>query len=171
MHSSSITKIIAAFTLTLGTLPIALAEQRVAVKSDDLRDVFVTAGYAAAFGAATGVALLPFMSGSVSSNMRVVAGGASIGFLLGSAISIYNISTHIHAANNRTPYGVYPQEDETLYGIQEETENQPLSALPPRCKNPTGALVVGCGKNISMSWPDVQIAPQAISVPLVRVQF
>jgi hypothetical protein len=149
----------------------AAAQQRLAVKSDDLRDVFMTAGYAAAFGAATGVALLPFLSGSVSSNMRVVAGGASIGFLLGSALSLYNISANLHATNNRGNNDNFAPNDDTVYGINEDPESVPMSSKPVSCEPTYGAIVVGCGSRLSMGLPDVQFTPQSVHVPIVNVRF
>lgn len=166
-HKSSI-----ALTLTsIATLcanQTSLAQQRVAVKSDDMREVFVTAGYSAAFGAATGVALLPFISGTVSQNMRIVAGGASIGFLLGSALSFYNISANIHAANTRPTGPEYSTDEDTRYS---SNEHEPLGFAPTKCTAPTNALVVGCGNRLSLSWPDVQIAPNSVSVSMLNVRF
>ncbi len=52
---------------------------------DKLRQVFVVSFYSAAFGAAFGAALLPFFPEPPVANMRFIAGGASLGFILGSA--------------------------------------------------------------------------------------
>jgi hypothetical protein len=171
MLTKPMLKAIATFAVSLTVMNTAAAQQRLAVKSDDLRDVFLTAGYAAAFGAATGVALLPFLSGSVSSNMRVVAGGASIGFLLGSALSLYNISSNIHASNSRSNNGNFAPDDETVYGINEGPDAMPMSYHPAPCKPTYGALVVGCGSRLSMSLPDVQFTPESVHVPILNVRF
>ncbi len=178
--------LVAILTISLAanaaTCSAAQAQQRVAVHSDDLRDVFVTAGYAAAFGAATGVALLPFLPGNVSDNMRVVAGGASVGFLLGSALSLYNVSAGVHTGlNGRNGRGnsrnleALP-DDETTYGLYDSRgtnsgDNEPLGALPSNCKQPFGSLVVGCGNRLSLSWPDVAIAPKSLTVSLLHIRF
>ena len=54
------------------------------------REVFLTAGYSAAFGAAVGAALLPF-SQRPTKNLNLVASGASVGFLAGSLFGFVNL--------------------------------------------------------------------------------
>lgn len=55
-------------------------------------DLFVTAGYCTAFGAAVGASLLAFTD-EPADNLRYVAMGASLGFLGGSILGTYVIFT------------------------------------------------------------------------------
>ncbi len=48
--------------------------QQAFTSEDDMRDIFIAGGYGALFGATMGTAILPFLSGSPISNIRVVAG-------------------------------------------------------------------------------------------------
>ncbi len=52
------------------------------------QDLFVTAGYGTAFGAAMGTALLSFQS-DPNKNLRYIAIGASLGFIGGSILGSY----------------------------------------------------------------------------------
>ncbi|NBO37801.1 hypothetical protein EBU99_04365 [bacterium] len=61
------------------------------VGTENFQELFTTAGYSALFGAALGTAVLPFLPENSVSNLRVVAGGASLGFVLGSAMALYNL--------------------------------------------------------------------------------
>lgn len=54
------------------------------------QDLFITAGYATAFGAALGAAALSF-SGNPERHLRYVAVGASLGFIGGSLLGSYII--------------------------------------------------------------------------------
>lgn len=65
---------------------------------EQFQDLFVTAGYATAFGAALGAAALTF-SGSPERHLRYVAVGASLGFLGGSALGSYLIFAPTFASN------------------------------------------------------------------------
>ncbi|MBM4253282.1 MAG: hypothetical protein FJ146_15030 [Deltaproteobacteria bacterium] len=54
------------------------------------QDLFLTAGYCTAFGAALGTAMLAFTT-NPTENLRFVAVGASLGFIGGSALGSYII--------------------------------------------------------------------------------
>jgi len=154
----------------------ASAEQRATVRSDDMRDVLMTAGYASVFGAASGVALLPFLSGGVSSNLRIVAGGASIGFLAGSAFGFYNMTTQSRAYSDNYDYNTPNNETYSLdRDPYRNQDSEPLSAIPSReCKTheiPTNALIVGCGHRISLNLPLPMIAPQGYTLPVINIRF
>jgi hypothetical protein len=55
---------------------------------DQFKDLFITAGYATAFGAALGAATLSFKS-NPESHLRFIAVGASLGFFGGSVLGTY----------------------------------------------------------------------------------
>lgn len=57
---------------------------------EQFQDLFVTAGYSTAFGAALGLALLSFSS-DPSSELSTIAVGASLGFIGGSLLGTYMI--------------------------------------------------------------------------------
>jgi hypothetical protein len=67
------------------------AKAQVLVNSEQYQELFVSAGYSALFGAALGTALLPFLPANSLSNLRVIAGGASVGFIAGSVMALYNM--------------------------------------------------------------------------------
>ncbi|MEY2987634.1 MAG: hypothetical protein RJB13_1155 [Pseudomonadota bacterium] len=67
------------------------AQAQAIVGTEQFHEIFATAGYSAVFGAAIGTAMLPFIPQNTVSNLRVVSGGASIGFVLGSALALYSL--------------------------------------------------------------------------------
>ena len=62
------------------------------------RDLFVTAGYATAFGAALGAATLSFKS-RPENHLRFIAVGASLGFIGGSFLGSYVVFSPIFSLN------------------------------------------------------------------------
>lgn len=124
---------------------------------DTFREVFVTAGLSAAFGAAAGAALLPFFPESPMDNLRFVAGGASLGFLGGSVFAFYNLSQR----GTYTPAYPARQNDES----QEPdyyAESEPI---------PQGSLIGGAGKNVALRIPTVIWNGQQTSVHLLHWKF
>lgn len=99
-------KLIALGALT--AFPSLPAEAQSLVGTEQFHEIFATAGYSAVFGAALGTALLPFIPQNTVSNLRVVSGGASIGFVLGSALALYGLRRPAAPAYGM-PYG-HPQE-------------------------------------------------------------
>src|SRR5262245_32376943 len=96
------------FILSLISLSgMALAQHAPAPQASQVdqtfRDVFMTAGYAAAFGAALGAATLPFQNEPLK-NLNYVAGGASIGFVAGTMFGVYNV-----IQQNQQATMVYPE--------------------------------------------------------------
>lgn len=74
---------IAFLSVTAGTAKAQSTEER-------FQDLFVTAGYCAAFGAALGTAMLAFTE-NPADNLKYVATGASLGFIGGSVLGGYII--------------------------------------------------------------------------------
>lgn len=77
---------LALFTVGLPS-PTAQAQQVISVE-ERFQDVFLTAGYCTAFGAAFGTALLAWTT-NPSENLNYIAIGASLGFIGGSALGTY----------------------------------------------------------------------------------
>ena len=66
------------------------------------RDLFVTAGYATALGAALGAATLSFKS-NPEDNLRFIAVGASLGFIGGSFLGSYVVFSPMFSFNDVEP--------------------------------------------------------------------
>lgn len=75
-----------ALAAILSTAGIAQAQST----EEKFQDLFVTAGYCTAFGAAVGTAILAWTE-DPTANLRYVAMGASLGFLGGSMLGSYII--------------------------------------------------------------------------------
>ncbi len=110
--------------LALGTLsPRALGQST----EERFRDLFTTAGYATAFGAALGAAALSFKE-NPENHLRYVAIGASMGFIGGSVLGTYVIFTPGFAdqkagldytyASNKPGVTVSPLIDTQTHNIQ-----------------------------------------------------
>ncbi len=78
------------------------AQQQVATE-ERFQDLFVTAGYCTAFGAALGTAFLAFTA-NPSENLRFVAVGASLGFIGGSALGSYIIFSPLMSVEGPSRY-------------------------------------------------------------------
>lgn len=76
--------------LCLGSLSINAGTAQAQSTEERFQDLFVTAGYCAAFGAALGTATLAFHE-NPSDNLKYVAMGASLGFIGGSVLGTYVI--------------------------------------------------------------------------------
>jgi hypothetical protein len=156
--------------LLLNTSTLA---QQAYTNEEDMRDIFFTGGYGALFGATMGTALLPFLSDSPLNNLRVIAGGASIGFMMGSAYGIYNLS---HAKRN-SYFNYTPENDDTyFYSMPPFTPHQ--GKLPVK-KNlvqkktlpRTGALIVGEGPSFGLAFPAFWITRNQIEVMVAALKF
>lgn len=78
-------------TLVGASLPSSAAQAQALAASEQFQDLFATAGYSALFGAALGTAVLPFLPDGSVSGLRIVAGGASLGFVAGSVMALYSL--------------------------------------------------------------------------------
>ncbi|MEN9833821.1 MAG: hypothetical protein RL011_14 [Pseudomonadota bacterium] len=67
------------------------------------QDLFLTAGYCTAFGAALGTAMLAFTT-NPTENLRFVAVGASLGFIGGSALGSYIILSPLLTDGSKDNY-------------------------------------------------------------------
>lgn len=85
-----------------GAIFLGLGSSRATAQSTEERfqDLFVTAGYATAFGAALGAAMLSFVS-DPASELRYVAYGASLGFIGGSVMGTYVIFSPMLSLENQ----------------------------------------------------------------------
>lgn len=90
-----------AATLMFSAAPKAHATNFQPSTEEQFQDIFVTAGYATAFGAALGAAALTF-SGNPERHLRYVAVGASLGFLGGSVLGSYLIFAPSFAWDNES---------------------------------------------------------------------
>lgn len=77
---------LALFTLMFAMAPLSFAQAP--STEERFQDVFITAGYATAFGAALGAACLSFLD-DPQDHLQYVAVGASLGFIGGSILGTY----------------------------------------------------------------------------------
>lgn len=131
--------------------------QAVMQAEDQFQEVFVTGGYSAAFGAATALAIVVFL-GNPEANMRFVLGGASAGFVAGSAYAFYRISL----ANKATAYPMnYSEEDGYL----------PPSPPAARNEYPTGASINRTSPKYAFGIPRVHFTKEGTELSLLRLKF
>ncbi|MBX9838372.1 MAG: hypothetical protein K2X69_08665 [Silvanigrellaceae bacterium] len=155
----------------------AQAQQVYGGGEDDMRDIFVAGGYGALFGATMGTAILPFLSGSPMNNIRVVAGGASIGFMMGSAYGLYNVSkAQTNSYFNYTPEN---NDDNYYYSMPPVIPGQGYVAPKKEEKNivkkkelpKAGALIVGEGSDIGFAIPAFWIGEKQFGFVLASLRF
>lgn len=155
--------------------------QQAIMTEEDMGNVFISGGYGSLFGACMGAATLPFTDGNATQNLRVVAGGASIGFIVGSLYGIYAI-----ANTTRTSYFNYtdPEKDDDngnnyYYSMPETPQTHGKNNLVPQedeeqndAQRPMiGALLMGNGKNIGMGIPNVWVGNKAVAIQLAQFTF
>jgi hypothetical protein len=152
--------------LVAGSLPlsqVARAESDLQAE-DSFREVFVTAGYSAAFGAAIGAALLPFLPNPSLSSLRYVAGGASLGFIAGSGFAFYNLAG---GQTNAYPAEEVPLDDEPFQGEDDGMAQAPRDER----RLPVGALVVGHGARAAIAVPAFAIVDGGALVNVLDWRF
>lgn len=139
--------------------PVSARAENALQTEEGFREVFVTAGYSAAFGAAIGAALLPFFPNPSLSSLRYVAGGASLGFIAGSAFAFYNLAG--------SPANAYPAE-EPVEDFGTESDFEDVSARPVPL--PRGSLVVGRGDTLGLSFPAFALVGRGAMVNVLRYE-
>ena len=125
------------------------------------QDLFITAGYSTAFGAALGAAFLAF-SDDPASQMQYIAMGASLGFIGGSILGTYvifapmlsynDVSTHQEslAYNTREQsQSRLPSPENSIYKRREEN-HKPLLFVQP-VYNPLSAKVIALSGGLSLA--------------------
>ncbi len=85
------------FTLVL--MVPQIAKGQVISTEEKFQDLFVSAGYGTVYGAALGAALLSFQT-KPENNLKLVALGASIGFISGSLLGSYIIISPVLETEN-----------------------------------------------------------------------
>lgn len=132
------------------------AQAQEVAKEENFQNVFVVAGYSAAYGAALGAAALPFIKNPMS-NLNYIAAGASIGFVVGSLAAIYQ-TTQQQSHDQFQPYSV-PQEN---LGYMELGEND-LSV--------DSALIQGRRGRFAFGIPNVYLAPDLGAIQVLKWTF
>ncbi len=170
--------LIGAHLILAETAPLSCHAQQMYTSDEDMHDIFLAGGYGALFGALMGTAILPFLSSSPLDNLRIVAGGASIGFMMGSAYGIYAVSH-----NKKNSYFNYAPEPEDNYyysmpptvpnqgnnTIKSNSDKQTAHTLRPLPK--AGALVVGEGDRIAFAIPAFWIGQNQFGIMLASLKF
>jgi hypothetical protein len=88
------------FVLLLGLSTLATPASAYSQSTEErFQDLFITAGYSTAFGAAMGAALLAFAN-DPASRLSYVAMGASLGFIGGSLLGTYMIFSPLVVENS-----------------------------------------------------------------------
>lgn len=151
-----------------GATPVRGSGQAVQTE-DSFREVFVTAAYSAAFGAAVGAALLPFFPTQSLSNLRYVAGGASIGFIVGSGYAFYRMTSRPPAVAAPAPEEPSAYEDEEQG--YDEGGDLGASRQPAPSPLPVGSLLVGDGARVGLSVPAVVPLAGGALVPVLDYRF
>ncbi len=143
---------------------------------ENMRYVFISGGYGALFGATMGTAILPFLSGSPINKIRVVAGGASIGFMMGSAYGLYNASK----SQSNSYFNYVPENDDNyFYSMPPTIPGQGYISPKKQDENITkkrelpraGALIVGEGSNIGFALPVFWIGQNQFGFVLASLRF
>lgn len=174
----NLSKFLVIFFVYLSLMPQVGYSQQAYVGEEDISNVFVSGGYGALFGAAMGAAALPFLNGSPMENLRIVAGGASIGFVAGSIYGFYSLAN----ASKNSYFNYSSPEDENSYysmpptvptqGRNNIKNNQIKKENLPEYKAPlVGALFMGNGNKIDFAIPYFWIGDKKISLMLAYLTF
>ena len=166
--------LIATFTI-LGFSRTNAQAQAIGTPDEDVRSVINTAGYSALFGAAMGAALLPFIPDPGLSSLRYIAGGASIGFFVGSGVALYRLTQN---DGNSGPIETGPSDSE--YYEEDSYSNKEVQLLKNKIIQakldrdnalPRGALIVGNKSEFKLTFPAFAIAPNFGAVQLLDYRF
>jgi hypothetical protein len=142
---------------------------------DEVRAVINTAGYSAVFGAAMGAALLPFIPDPGLSSLRYIAGGASIGFFVGSGVALYRLSNPDGNLNNSH---VEPNDGDFVEDngysnneIQKLKFEISQTTKAEREAVPQGSLLVGNKSNVAISMPAFAVGKNFGLIRLLDYRF
>jgi hypothetical protein len=160
---------------TASLAPGHAAAQGLAANDPQMHQLFTTAGYSAAFGAAMGAALLPFLPSPGLDSLRYIAAGASVGFFVGSGVALYRMNSATHSqdsfeiqegdVDDTESYG---WKDSNCQVIEQcESLRQPIHREPM----PQGSLIVGNGGHFEFSVPAFAAGPKFALVSLIDVRF
>lgn len=152
--------------------------QQAYMNDDEVSTVFVSGGYGALFGAAMGAALLPFMNNTPMQNFRIVAGGASVGFMLGSAYGFYTVAN----ANKNSFFNYSTSQDDdsgSFYSMPPTMPTQGHNLQNSAKKDPNvlsrkpfvGALIRGEGKNLGLAFPYFWVGEKRVGILLADINF
>ena len=116
---------LAALISLLTTPKLALAEP--SPTEERFQELFVTAGYATAFGAALGAASLSFYP-QPDQNLRMIAVGASLGFIGGSLLGTYMALTPVMVEHSKA-FGETEIASTSTFRVMPAFSNQSLGML------------------------------------------
>ncbi len=152
---------------------LKLYAQDAYINEDDAHNIFISGGYGAAFGGAVGLSLLPFTHKTIGGDFQIIAGGASIGFIVGSLYGFY--STYQKKSQNVFNY---PQDGSS--DKEEKDENTLFSETPMEQiegKNNEevyyGALVNYSGKKskLKIGFPNFAISDHLFAFNIAEIHF
>ena len=118
------------------------------------QDLFVTAGYATAFGAALGAAMLSFVP-DPASELRYVAYGASLGFIGGSVMGTYIIFSPMLSMENHpseTSHYALQWHQDSARSPQSLAYNSPRSGQPGLVVRPVFTSKTGQLESLTGAW-------------------
>jgi hypothetical protein len=149
--------------------------QNASVSEEDVASVFSSGGYGALFGGAMGAAILPFINKSPTENIRLIAGGASIGFMIGTFFGFYNLSNNRN--NSYFNYNNLNQDEDNYdnnyyYSMPPTYPTEGLNSQPNSENQPMiGALFMKKGSQMGFSIPDFWIGEKSVGLFLADLDF
>ena len=163
------------FTSSIQTFTVSFAQsqdQPPIQTESQFRELFITAAYSTLLGAAFGASLLPFSRSSTENNMRTITSGASVGFMLGSTYGLFLVI--------RNGLGIKPQPaptrlDDPYYeppieGTYGHRKNDSVVSSDPS-QIPSTALFSNAAGKINVSFPDLALSKDGISISLIHANF
>lgn len=131
--------------------------------ANQFNEVFITAGYSAAFGAATAAALLVFFP-NPEQNLKFVLGGGAAGFVAGGLYGFYRMNHQYGDTQND-----YPGSDDFGPLPPSQPLRSSLSLAPARA--PRGALFNASTQAYGFDVPQFALAPNTVAIHLVQIRY